>query len=672
MNLDDQRTNRVLVISSLIFIVNIIFSIPCYGWHQTLTFNQKLLYDTNDQISLVSSDMKFFMWYDSYAIYGARDALILLKPILNTSSIEVFSYNWSIDATTMEECRQEWDTKEKCYNDVVHVRILPNSTTMDVYCTYAHRPMVRSFDLHSMSFIDENTLIRDPHPPMDSERSYVMLTFNRSLVTAGYQGDYIPTIRATQGKTLLYALRQNSYFVGGFKYDGKAVFGVIETSERIETNRVSRLVMACADRTEIVRKATLNCSTNIFEQSRSFVFHILTALIDPIHTTNGTVLLFATFTTNNSSITASAVCLFVLDKQFYDIFTGPSIKNSRTNEMNELIFNCSQSIPSTIDRDMVESEKQFLPYLSNPLFMETMSNHIFTAINVIQYKPNLYCLIIGTSNGRLFTAFTDVTFKTNIFEELTLPTSMSYSINSITYKRIENNSYAIIITNHIGYLIIKLTSCRDNHTKLCFECWMKDCSIRKIVLTDKIDRHQCVHETNIRSMSNNNTDIFALDIDNYSSSFDWSLPNRNSDEKSKMKLLFYIVIPLSFIVFILTILIIILLTKSNHKIKQGRFYPTDCRKTRDSSSAHVFSHTYTNNAMYRPNNNNRQLFSERRNQQHVFPIKSDLCIRQISSNPVYSTVSSQSLPSLVLSPPSLNSLNPTQHLSVHRLYKTYV
>ena len=78
---------------------------------------------------------------------------------------------------------------------------------MDVYCTYAHRPMIRSFDLHSMSFLNDS--LRDPHPPMDSERSYVMLTFNTSIVTAGYQGDYIPTIRASQGKTLLYALRQS-------------------------------------------------------------------------------------------------------------------------------------------------------------------------------------------------------------------------------------------------------------------------------------------------------------------------------------------------------------------------------------------------------------------------------------------------------------------------------
>lgn len=80
---------------------------------------------------------------------------------------------------------------------------------MDVFCTYAHRPIVRSFDLRTMSFFDAHTFIRDPHPPIDSERSYVMLSFNKNLVTAGYQGDYIPTIRASQGKTLLYALRQS-------------------------------------------------------------------------------------------------------------------------------------------------------------------------------------------------------------------------------------------------------------------------------------------------------------------------------------------------------------------------------------------------------------------------------------------------------------------------------
>jgi hypothetical protein len=32
-----------------------------------------------------------------------------------------------------------------------------------------------------------------------------------------------------------YLFCLDSYFIGGFKYDGKAVFGVIETSERTET-----------------------------------------------------------------------------------------------------------------------------------------------------------------------------------------------------------------------------------------------------------------------------------------------------------------------------------------------------------------------------------------------------------------------------------------------------
>lgn len=139
--------------------------------------------------------------------------------------MQIFSYDWHIDSTTMDDCLQEWNTKvnsieiataiwflisqDKCYNDIVHVRILPNSTLMDVYCTYAHRPMVRSFDFRTLSFLNESFPQRDPHPPMDSERSYVMLTFNTSIITAGYQGDYIPTIRASQGRTLLYALRQS-------------------------------------------------------------------------------------------------------------------------------------------------------------------------------------------------------------------------------------------------------------------------------------------------------------------------------------------------------------------------------------------------------------------------------------------------------------------------------
>ena len=76
--------------------------------------------------------------------------------------------------------------------------------------------MVRSFDLRQMRFLHEDMLIRDSHPPMDSESSYVMLNFHPTIVTAGYQGDYIPTIRTTQGKTLLYALRPSKSSTASF------------------------------------------------------------------------------------------------------------------------------------------------------------------------------------------------------------------------------------------------------------------------------------------------------------------------------------------------------------------------------------------------------------------------------------------------------------------------
>ena len=122
---------------------------------------------------------------------------------------------------------------------------------------------------------------------------------------------------------------------------------------------------------------------------------------------------------------------------------------------------------------------------------------------------------------------------------------------------------------------------------------------------------------------------------------------------------------MSFIILILSIFIIILLKKSNRQVKQRECHSTYYRKRQDVSSVHALTNTFTNNVMYRTNN--KQLFTERRNQKHVYPIKSDLCIRRISLNPVYPTVSSQSLPSLISSPS-----NRLQPLSVHHLHKSYV
>ena len=77
---------------------------PCHGWHRTLTFARQLSYDdTREFVSTRSprttrripehdntfnaSDMRFFRWYKTYAIYGAREKLILLQPNLDRASV---------------------------------------------------------------------------------------------------------------------------------------------------------------------------------------------------------------------------------------------------------------------------------------------------------------------------------------------------------------------------------------------------------------------------------------------------------------------------------------------------------------------------------------------------------------------------------------------------------
>lgn len=116
MNFNDQRTVRVVVISLLIFILIITHCVPCHGWHRTLTFIQQSTYESNSQNQKIISNMKFFMWHnDTYAIYGARETLILLRFDSN-NAIESYSYHWPIDHITMDECLQEWNTKVSIRN----------------------------------------------------------------------------------------------------------------------------------------------------------------------------------------------------------------------------------------------------------------------------------------------------------------------------------------------------------------------------------------------------------------------------------------------------------------------------------------------------------------------------------------------------------------------------
>ncbi len=89
----------------------------------------------------------------------------------------------------------------------------------------------------------------------------------------------------------------------------------------------------------------------------------------------------------------------------------------------------------------------------------------------------------------------------------------------------ETNSYVIIVTNQLGYLVIKLIQCNE---KLCFSCWTKDCLIRKIPLDENIIKHHCSLNDNNRLILVNNTEE---DMNNHSLSFDWSLTHRVSGIK---------------------------------------------------------------------------------------------------------------------------------------------
>lgn len=126
---------------------------------------------------------------------------------------------------------------------------------------------------------------------------------------------------------------------------------------------------------------------------------------------------------------------------------------------------------------------------------------------------------------------------------------------------------------------------------------------------------------------------------------------------------------MSFIVFILSISIIILLTKStrrqkrshhHQKSKQIFSFPTDA------------SHMYTNDVLYRTNTN-EQFMTNKKNHLRLFPIKSEFFLRPISY-PNYSSSSSHSLPSSSPPPPPVPKIPPTtpQPLSVRRLYRSYV
>lgn len=107
----------------------------------------------------------------------------------------------------------------------------------------------------------------------------------------------------------------------------------------------------------------------------------------------------------------------------------------------------------------------------------------------------------------------------------------------------ETNSYVVVVTNHLGYLAVKLIQCKE---KLCLACWTKDCSIERVASEKYISfvndikysflcstamvRHQCASEDSIRSISINDTDEDEKNVQ--STSNDQPFTNRNSSMKS--------------------------------------------------------------------------------------------------------------------------------------------
>ena len=293
MNLDDQRTHRVLLISVLI----VIFTNPSLSWHRTLTYSQRSSYEVSNQSpSNEFVHLKFLMWYRSFAIFGARERLILLRPHRNSSSVSLSSFSathsddiflsrWNFSPTIGRSIRWPW--RNVCRNGILRFVFPPlihHSMQIDQSIVHFSR-----INVIMMSFTSEFYLINSPWMFIVRtliDHWYESSTFKRCVFSTRICSFVILIRRWT--RTVLMScwifqqilsqlvirviifrpfvrlkakhcstpcdrvnrqalkkidrpvfLPSDSIFVNGFQYDGKAVFGVIETSERFETVRVA-------------------------------------------------------------------------------------------------------------------------------------------------------------------------------------------------------------------------------------------------------------------------------------------------------------------------------------------------------------------------------------------------------------------------------------------------
>ena len=461
--------------------------------------------------------------------------------------------------------------------------------------------------------------------------------------------------------------------------------------------------MSCANRAEIVRKATLNCSMNILDgSSRAFVFHILSnekhRLIEYLRHAS---LLFAQlhwairskrqmeqffsslhlqrrsksnlrleekidrrFDLVRRSPRPPSVCScwidnstrFSPDRRWKRLDHSVTKRRSWSFTVRRIFPRRSIAISSNPNDNFVRFRRircslKRCPSTDSPRSTWSNIDPNSSVWSSEQVKPtdrssksNVRNIFLQ-GDGRLMTIFINVTLGEKIiYEELALPfNGGSRTIQSINYQRMtsEEDAYVIFVTHPVGSSIVKLIPCETDRRFLCFACWTKTCSIRPIASP----RNQ-THPTGCSSISiststnNNQTRLFSPS----SSSSLWSTKTSFSA--------FYVIVPLTMIIFVLSAIIVVLLFKSRCFSRRQCFQVESAdRKTTGS---------YTNAVLYRPNRNRFRF--EKKTCQHVYPVKTDLCPRQ----DVYSSLSSQSLPSLVI--PS----NQIQPLAADRFLRSYV
>ena len=196
-------------------------------------------------------------------------------------------------------------------------------------------------------------------------------------------------------------------------------------------------------------------------------------------------------------------------------------------------------------------------------------------------------------------------------------------------------------------------------------------------------RHQCAFDNHVRVVLGNDTDD---DAKNQSTQSDPSMTGRTAgkigiafshrriqrvlfsvDEQPNNRLLFYIVAPMSFMVFVLSMSIVVLLTKSTHQRRRSHLYGTARQLL--SASTPTDSRTYANDARYRIHPN--ELVTKIHTEAHLHPIQS-------VSYPITCKGTSHTLAPMILSGTSLRApilattTTSPQMLSVRRLYKSYV